>query len=75
MLAPEVAFEDFVDRVGGKFGLRKGGYKVTIRDEEGDMITVGDADDWGFAVQAVKKEAKGEGVEMGKMEVWVKEVA
>ena len=73
MLAPDVRFEEFVERVREKFQL-KGGYKVKTRDEEGDLITMGDPDDWDYGIQAVKKDARGEGVEMGKMEVWVVEV-
>ncbi|KAK3171886.1 hypothetical protein OEA41_003970 [Lepraria neglecta] len=72
MLAPEVRFEEFVERVREKYSL-KGGFKIKTRDE-GDLITMGDRDDWEMAVGAVRKEAKGEGVEMGKMEVWVVEV-
>jgi len=72
MLAPEAQFLEFVDRVREKFGLKQG-FKVKVRDE-GDLITLGDGDDWAMVVQGVKKEARGEGVEMGKMEVWVHEV-
>lgn len=72
MLAPEVRFEEFVERVREKCSLR-GGFKIKTRDE-GDLITMGDRDDWEMAVGAVRKEARGEGVEMGKMEVWVVEV-
>ncbi|KAK4693526.1 hypothetical protein P7C71_g3893, partial [Lecanoromycetidae sp. Uapishka_2] len=73
MLIPEVPFDEFVERVREKFGL-KGGFKCKIRDD-GDLITMGDKDDWDMAVGAVRKEAKGEGVEMGKMEVWIVEIA
>ena len=73
MLAPDVRFPEFVDRVRDKFGL-KNGFKLKVRDE-GDLITMGDGDDWDMAVQAVKKEAYGEGAEMGKMEVWAVETA
>ena len=75
MLTPDVRFPDFVERVREKFGLsRDGGWKVKVRDE-GDLITVGDRDDWEMAVGSVKREARGEGVEMGKMECWVVEGA
>ena len=69
MLSPEVQFLEFVDRVREKFGL-KAAFKLKVRDE-GDLITMGDGDDWDMAGRAVRKEARGEGVEMGKMEVWV----
>lgn len=67
MVAPDVDFKEFVDRVREKFGLRVR-FKLKVRDE-GDLITMADGDDWEMAVQNVKKEvAKGDG-EMGKMEV------
>lgn len=67
MVAPLQAFGDFVDRVREKFGIRTR-FKLKVRDE-GDLITMGDRDDWEMAVQSVRKEAGKEGEEMGKMEV------
>ncbi|KAF6221794.1 hypothetical protein HO133_001762 [Letharia lupina] len=73
MLTPDVAFAAFVDKVREKLHL-KGGFKCKIQDE-GDLITMGDGDDWDMAMSSVRKEARAEGVEMGKMEVWVIDVA
>ncbi len=67
MVAPDVDFQDFVDRVREKFGLRVR-FKLKVRDE-GDLITMADSDDWDMAVQSVKREAANEGGDMGKMEV------
>lgn len=67
MVAPLVVFEDFVDRVREKFGIRTR-FKLKVRDE-GDLITMGDRDDWEMTVQSVRKEAGKDGDEMGKMEV------
>ena len=67
MIGTTVIFEEFMDRVKEKLGL-KGGFKVRVRDE-GDLITMGDRDDWDMAVQAVRREARKEGGDMGKMEV------
>lgn len=67
MVAPDVEFKDFVDRVREKFGLRVR-FKLKVRDE-GDLITMADGDDWEMAVQNVKKEAAMEEGDMGKMEV------
>ncbi len=69
MVAPVVSFEEFVDRVREKFGLRTR-FKLKVRDE-GDLITMADRDDWEMAVQSVRKEAAKEASEMGKMEVGV----
>ena len=67
MIGTTVIFEEFMDRVKEKLGL-KGAFKVRVRDE-GDLITMGDRDDWDMAVQAVRREARKEGGDMGKMEV------
>lgn len=73
MIAASATFEDFVDRVRDKFGVRQR-FKLKVRDE-GDLITMGDRDDWEMCVAGVRKEARAEGGEMGKLEVWVCEVA
>ena len=89
MLSTDTPFETFTDRVREKFRLGDKGFKVKVRDE-GDLITMGDRDDWDMAVAAAKREmvaawrkkvdeegsAEGIGEEggMGKMEVWVHEV-
>lgn len=67
MVGPRLAFEDFVDRVREKFGIRTR-FKLKVRDE-GDLITMGDRDDWEMAVQSVRKEARKNEGDMGKMEV------
>ncbi|KAI4125705.1 MAG: hypothetical protein LQ338_004133 [Usnochroma carphineum] len=74
MMSADASFESFVDRVREKFGLRTR-FKLKVRDE-GDLITMGDADDWGMAVDGVRKELEAtEGAgEMGKIEVWIQEV-
>lgn len=73
MLTPELAFASFLEKVREK--LRpKGGFKCKIQDE-GDLITMGDGEDWDMAMSNVRKEARAEGVEMGKMEVWVVDVS
>lgn len=73
MLTPDVAFASFMEKVREK--LRpKGVFKCKIQDD-GDLITMGDGEDWDMAMSNVRKEARAEGVEMGKMEVWVVDVA
>lgn len=83
MVAPTTSYTNFVAKVVEKLklgarGEGKGQVKVKVRDEEGDLITVGDEDDWELAVQGVRREfemgvAGGGGGEagMGKMECWV----
>lgn len=88
MLPATTSFPDFVDRVREKFGVRQR-FKIKVRDE-GDLITMGDVDDWEMCLAGVRKETVrvvgeggegdvgvvggGGGGEMGKMECWVYEV-
>ncbi|MDI1485980.1 MAG: hypothetical protein OHK93_004169 [Ramalina farinacea] len=88
MLPPTTAFETFVEKVREKLKVeRNTEVKVKVRDEEGDLITMGDADDWEIALESVRKGFEGECAGgggdvggggggdalggMGKMEVWV----
>ena len=67
MVGLAVVFEDFVDRVREKFGVRTR-FKLKVRDE-GDYITLGDGDDWDMCLATVRKEAMKEGADLGKLEV------
>lgn len=67
MVGSAVVFEDFVDRVREKFGVRTR-FRLKVRDE-GDYITLGDGDDWDLCLANVRKEAQGEGADLGKLEV------
>lgn len=75
MATPAVTLEQLVEQIRAKFGL--GGsaaqFKVKMRDEEGDLVTMSDRDDLDMAVGACKVAAARDGAEMGKMEVWVQE--
>ncbi|KAL8861502.1 MAG: hypothetical protein Q9178_002026 [Gyalolechia marmorata] len=68
MVNADCVFGAFVDRVREKFGLRNK-FKLKVKDD-GDLITMGDADDWGVAIEGVRKEVEGNdaGGEMGKIE-------
>lgn len=87
MLTPEVVYDAFLERVREKFMLRAP-FKLRTKDE-GDLITMGDSDDWDMAVNASKREMQSEARKMedggcggvvgsetgmGKMEVWVTDV-
>ncbi|KAI9669694.1 MAG: hypothetical protein M1831_007390 [Alyxoria varia] len=76
MLDPRVTFKEFEDQVCRKFAVKSGKVKIRSKDEEGDLITMGDQDDWDMAVgtsrDVMKREAADGGnasAEMGKMEV------
>lgn len=66
-------YTELLEQVRVKFSF-KCDIRLRIRDEDGDMVTVGDQDDLDLAVMACKELAGVERAEMGKMEIWVKEV-
>ena len=80
MLDAETAFEAFVEKLREKLKIaREKEVKIKVRDEEGDLITMGDTDDWDMTREGIRKEVESEGIRgeegtgmgMGKMEVWV----
>jgi hypothetical protein len=73
MAGPLPIYTELLEQVRVKFSF-KSDIRLRIRDEDGDMVTVGDQDDLDLAVTACKELATVERAEMGKMEIWVKEV-
>ncbi|KAG8530004.1 uncharacterized protein KY384_005486 [Bacidia gigantensis] len=84
LLPPTVSYDMLVEKIREKLKMpRDQQFKVKVRDEDGDLITMGDSDDWDMVVQGVRKEFEGsalgdgesggseQGGGMGKMEVWV----
>ena len=67
MVNTGIMYEEFLDRIRDKFQMEKR-FKIKIKDE-GDLITVGDRDDWDMAVQTVRRDARKQSAEIGKMEV------
>ncbi|KAG9858790.1 hypothetical protein KCU98_g13481, partial [Aureobasidium melanogenum] len=75
MIQPDVSYETFVEQIRKKFGYAtKESFKLKMKDEEGDMVTMGDEDDLEMLVTSAKEQAGREGAEMGKIEVWVQEL-
>jgi hypothetical protein len=75
MIQPDVSYDAFVEQIRKKFGyVGKESFKLKMKDEEGDMVTMGDEDDLEMLTTIAKEQASKEGVEMGKMEVWVQEL-
>lgn len=68
LISSSVAFDNFATQIRQKFGYR-GDFKIKIRDEEGDMVTVGDQEDLDMAVSASKSAARRERAEVGRLEV------
>ena len=67
MISTGMMWEEFLERAREKLSLSKK-FKVRMRDE-GDLITVGDGDDWDIAVQTAKREARRGGGDMARLEV------
>jgi tetratricopeptide (TPR) repeat protein len=74
MTTPSATYEALEEQIRAKFGLRTAGFKLKIRDEEGDMVTMGDQDDWEMTISVAKAAANKERVDMAKMEMWVQEI-
>lgn len=75
MIQPDVNYDTFVEQIRKKFGYTgKDSFKLKMKDEEGDMVTMGDEDDLEMLVMTAKEQAAKDGAEMGKMEVWVQEI-
>jgi hypothetical protein len=66
-------YVELLEQVQSKFKI-KSEIRLRIKDEDGDMVTVGDQDDLDLAVMACKESAELERAEMGKMEIWIKEL-
>jgi hypothetical protein len=66
-------YSELLEKVKAKFAI-KCDIRLRIKDEDGDMVTVGDQDDLDLAVMVCKDSAEIERLEMGKMEIWVKEM-
>ena len=73
MTTPTVRYEDLAEQIRQKFGIA-GRFKLKIKDEEGDLVTVSDQDDLDMAMSMCKAAAAKERLDMGKMEMWLQEV-
>ena len=67
MVNTGMIWEEFLEKAREKLQLGNR-FKVRMRDE-GDMITVGDGDDWEMAVQTAKREARRSGEDMARLDV------
>ncbi|KAF1959642.1 hypothetical protein CC80DRAFT_306886 [Byssothecium circinans] len=68
-ITPNTSMREFVQSIREKFGLRQN-FKVEIKDD-GDMITMADEDDLDMAIQTARGQARKEGTDVPKMEVWL----
>jgi hypothetical protein len=70
MIGAACEYPDLVERVRDKFELRRK-FKIKVKDDDGDMITVGDQDDLEMAISGSKANARKQRLDVGKMEVCV----
>ncbi|KAK0388438.1 hypothetical protein NLU13_4682 [Sarocladium strictum] len=72
MIGGACEYPDLIERIREKFELRRK-FKVKVKDDDGDMITVGDQDDLDMAVSSARTQARKQRLDVGKMELWVSE--
>ncbi len=63
-----IAFEDFIDRITGKFGKSFKDLNMKFKDEDGARVTLRDESDYELAVETARDSAKGK--PEGKLEIW-----
>ena len=70
-VSPSSTYKEFTERVKDKFGLGRR-FKIKVKDDDmpdGDMITMGDQDDWEMAMQTVKQTARKQRIDQGRLDV------
>ncbi|KAF2210257.1 hypothetical protein CERZMDRAFT_45761 [Cercospora zeae-maydis SCOH1-5] len=72
MTTPTVTFIELSDQIQKKFGMQST-FKLKIKDEEGDLVTMADDDDLEMAMGTCRAAAAKDKVDMGKMELFVQE--
>lgn len=70
MTTPSVQIAELVQLVKSKFSLTSS-FKMKIKDEEGDMVTISDQEDLDMAIATSKAAAAKERADMSKLEIWV----
>ena len=73
MTVPTIKYADLAEQIKQKFGLQNN-FKLKVKDEDGDLITVGDDDDLEMAMGLCRAAAAKDRSDMGKMEIWIQEV-
>jgi len=71
-LTPETPFDEFIDRVCGKFGKATGGLALKFKDEDGGKVTLRDDSDYELAIETARESAKGK--PEGKLEIWCTDI-
>ncbi|CAK3920482.1 Neutrophil cytosol factor 2 [Lecanosticta acicola] len=75
MTTPSATFDELSEQIRAKLGLGgQADFKLKMKDDEGDLVTLGDQDDLDMAVGICKGVAAQARLDMGKMELWVQEI-
>ncbi|OJD19036.1 hypothetical protein AJ78_00987 [Emergomyces pasteurianus Ep9510] len=71
MIGSSVGYNEFEAKIRDKFGFKQ---RVRLQmQDDGDMVTMGDQDDLDMLLSTAKQEARKDGLDMGKIEIWVQE--
>lgn len=71
-IAPDVTFEEFLDRVASKFGKSFEGLGLKFKDEDGGKVSLRDEMDYELAIETARESAKGK--PEGRLEMWCVDV-
>jgi neutrophil factor 2 len=66
--APDMTFEEFLERVTSKFGKSFGSLHLQFKDEDGGKVSLRDDSDYELAIETAKESANGK--PEGKLEIW-----
>ncbi|OSX61905.1 hypothetical protein POSPLADRAFT_1066338 [Postia placenta MAD-698-R-SB12] len=67
-LSPGMPWEEFLERVTGKFGRELDGLGMKFKDEDGGMVSLRDEMDYELAIETAREQAKGK--PEGRLEIW-----
>ncbi|KAH9914827.1 uncharacterized protein B0H18DRAFT_1087709 [Fomitopsis serialis] len=66
--APDMPWDEFLDRVTGKFNRALDGLGMKFKDEDGGKVSLRDEMDYELAIETARESAKGKSE--GKLEIW-----
>lgn len=71
-LLPEMAFQDFMDKVTSKFEKKANALRLKFRDEDDVKVTLRDDMDYELAIETARESAKGK--PEGRLEIWCEDI-
>ena len=67
-LTSDMPWDEFLERVTGKFGRARDGLGMKFKDEDGVKVSLRDEMDWDLAMETVRESAQGK--MEGRLEIW-----